>query len=36
MRTDPVLFTYDTDKVIIYALGIGAGVEELDFVYEKT
>ena len=34
-KTDPVSFTYDEDKVILYALGIGAGVEELDFVYEK-
>ncbi|MBW2369477.1 MAG: MaoC family dehydratase N-terminal domain-containing protein [Deltaproteobacteria bacterium] len=29
-------FTYDKDSVILYALGIGAGVEnELDFLYEK-
>ncbi|MEN8247102.1 MAG: MaoC/PaaZ C-terminal domain-containing protein [Thermodesulfobacteriota bacterium] len=28
-------FTYDRDTVILYALGIGAGVEELDFIYEK-
>ena len=34
-KTDPVSFTYDEDRVILYALGIGAGVEELDFVYEK-
>ncbi len=36
MRTDPIPFTYDQDRVILYALGIGAGVEELDFVYEKN
>jgi len=34
-KMDPVPFTYDEDRVILYALGIGAGVEELDFVYEK-
>ena len=35
-KTDPVPFTYDEDVVILYALGIGAGTDELDFVYEKT
>jgi acyl dehydratase len=35
-KTDPVPFTYDEDRVILYALGIGAGVEELNFVYEKN
>lgn len=35
-RTDPIPYTYDTDKVILYALAIGAGVEDLDFVYEKN
>ena len=34
-KSDPVPFTYDEDRVILYALGIGAGVEELDFIYEK-
>jgi acyl dehydratase len=29
-------FTYTEDQVILYALGIGAGVKELDFVYEKS
>ena len=29
-------FSYDEEKVILYALGIGAGVDELDFVYEKN
>lgn len=28
-------FVYDEDTVILYALGIGAGREDLDFVYEK-
>lgn len=28
-------FTYDRDTAILYALGVGAGVDELDFVYEK-
>lgn len=32
----PVPFTYGPDTLILYALGIGAGVEELDFVYEKN
>jgi len=35
-RMDPVAFRYDEDTVILYALGIGAGVHELDFVYEKN
>jgi acyl dehydratase len=35
-KMDPVPFTYDEDRVLLYALGIGAGVKELDFVYEKT
>ncbi len=29
-------YTYDQNAVILYALGIGAGVDELDFVYEKN
>jgi len=34
--TEDVVCTYDADDVILYALGIGAGVEnELDFVYER-
>ena len=28
-------FIYNEDNVILYALSIGAGVEDLDFVYEK-
>ncbi|MFZ0927251.1 MAG: MaoC/PaaZ C-terminal domain-containing protein [Syntrophobacteraceae bacterium] len=35
-RMDPVAFRYDEDTVMLYALGIGAGVQELDFVYEKN
>jgi len=31
----PVTYTYDQDTVILYALGIGAGINELDFIYEK-
>lgn len=34
--SESVPATYDQDAVILYALGIGAGVEELDFVYEKN
>jgi hypothetical protein len=34
-KTDAFPFTYGQDEVILYALGIGAGVDELDFVYEK-
>lgn len=34
-KTEPVAFRYSEDTVILYALGIGAGVDELDFVYEK-
>lgn len=35
-KTEAVPFTYDEDTVILYALGIGAGIDELDFVYEKN
>ena len=35
-RLAPVPFSYDQDSVILYALGIGAGVQEFDFVYEKN
>jgi acyl dehydratase len=34
-KLDSTPFTYTKDQVILYALGIGAGVKELDFVYEK-
>lgn len=29
-------FTYGPDQVILYALGIGAGLEDIDFIYEKS
>jgi len=32
---DPVPITHTADQVILYALGIGADREELDFVYER-
>lgn len=35
-RLGPTPYTYDEDSVILYALGIGAGVEEMNFVYEKN
>jgi acyl dehydratase len=35
-KTEPIPFTYDQDRVILYALGIGAGLDELDFIYEKN
>lgn len=35
-KSDPVAFTYTEDRLILYALGVGAGVDELDFVYEKN
>jgi len=35
-KTEAVPFTYNEDTVVLYALGIGAGVDELDFVYEKS
>jgi hypothetical protein len=31
----PVEFTYRTRDVILYALGVGAGPDELGFVYEN-
>lgn len=34
--SESVSVSYDEDAVILYALGIGAGVEEPDFVYEKN
>lgn len=35
-KMEPIPFAYDEDRVILYALGIGAGVDELGFVYEKN
>ncbi len=34
-KMGPSTFTYNEDTAILYALGIGAGIGELDFVYEK-
>jgi acyl dehydratase len=34
-KLEPVQFAYDHDSVILYALGIGTGADELEFVYEK-
>jgi acyl dehydratase len=31
----PVVDRYDASRTILYALGVGAGVDELDYVYEK-
>jgi hypothetical protein len=28
-------FRYGPDQVILYALGIGAGPEDIEFIYEK-
>ena len=33
---ESVPVSYDEDAVSLYAIGIGAGVKELDFVYEKN
>jgi acyl dehydratase len=35
-KLDPVLYEYGPDQVILYALGIGTGLDELDFLYEKN
>jgi acyl dehydratase len=35
-KTEKIPFTYDQDAVMLYAMGIGAGVDELDFIYEKN
>jgi acyl dehydratase len=32
----PVTWSYDEEAVILYALGVGAGIDELDHVYEKN
>jgi acyl dehydratase len=34
LRTDPRVLEYDSRTVILYALGIGAKREELDYLYE--
>jgi acyl dehydratase len=33
---DPHTFEYDRKAVMLYALGVGAGTDELDFIYEKN
>ena len=33
-KTEPVIFEYTWKDVVLYALGVGASVEDLDFVYE--
>ena len=35
-KMEPILFTYNKDDIILYSLGIGAGIDEIDFVYEKN
>ena len=34
LETEPMVYT--RDDVILYALGIGAGIDDLDFIYEKN
>lgn len=33
-KTEPKTFSYDWKNVVLYALGIGATVDELDYLYE--
>ncbi|MBT4269036.1 MAG: 3-alpha,7-alpha,12-alpha-trihydroxy-5-beta-cholest-24-enoyl-CoA hydratase [Deltaproteobacteria bacterium] len=33
---ETTVFNYNPDTLILYALGLGASVDELDFVYEKN
>lgn len=33
--TEPLPFTYDANKAMLYALGIGATAAELDYLYEQ-
>lgn len=33
-KTEPVIYEYTWKDVILYALGVGASVDELDFIYE--
>jgi hypothetical protein len=35
-KIGPLIHTYTWKDVILYALGVGAGTEELNFVYEKN
>lgn len=34
-RLEPIPFTYDERDVMLYALGVGAGSDELQFTYER-
>ncbi|MFH1242574.1 MAG: MaoC/PaaZ C-terminal domain-containing protein [Pseudomonadota bacterium] len=35
-KTEPVTFEYTWKDVVLYALGVGASAEDLDFVYENA
>ena len=35
-KSEPVVFEYSWKDVVLYALGVGATAEELDFVYENA
>jgi acyl dehydratase len=35
-KTEPILFEYNWKDVALYALGVGATIEELSFVYENS
>jgi acyl dehydratase len=35
-KTEPVIFEYTWKDVVLYALGVGASAEDLDFVYERV
>src|SRR5438477_7094711 len=34
-KSDPVPFSYTWKDVVLYALGVGAKADELDFLYEQ-
>lgn len=35
-KTDPIRYDCEPDKLILYALSIGCGTDELDFLFEKN
>jgi len=35
-KSEPKVFEYDWKEAILYALGIGAQTDELDFLYENA
>jgi acyl dehydratase len=35
-KTDPVVFEYTWKDVVLYALGVGASIDELSFIYENA